>query len=221
VCEHASLVRGPTVSVIVPAEDRARLAAIIDDPTRPPKHVQRARVILQSADQAPSAYSSPSTQWRVRDRPLHAKAHPSGVHPLPQCRRAQSPRRSGGIQNDFFDLGADLRNLARLEREIDAVNGELMPLDSVVLPGGTACAAYLHLARKVVRRAERLVDELARTARLNPQVLKYLSRLSDPLFVLSRHLNDNGARDVLWLPGVNRQCTLQGSASAVDVECKP
>ncbi len=125
------------------------------------------------------------------------------------------------IQNDLFDLGADLctpeggargaaalrivaSQVERLEHEIDALNAALKPLDSFVLPGGTACAAYLHLARTVVRRAERLVAELDRRETLNPEALKYLNRLSDHLFVLSRHANDKGARDVLWQPGANR-----------------
>jgi cob(I)alamin adenosyltransferase len=125
------------------------------------------------------------------------------------------------IQNDLFDLGADLCNPAggkraetalrilpsqieRLEREIDALNAELKPLDSFVLPGGTACAAYLHLARTVARRAERLVAELAAVEAVNPEALKFLNRLSDHLFVLSRHVNDKGAGDVLWRPGANR-----------------
>jgi cob(I)alamin adenosyltransferase len=125
------------------------------------------------------------------------------------------------IQNDLFDLGADLctpeggargaaalrivaSQVERLEHEIDALNAGLKPLDSFVLPGGTACAAYLHLARTVVRRAERLVAELAQREALNPEALKYLNRLSDHLFVLSRHANDKGARDVLWQPGANR-----------------
>jgi cob(I)alamin adenosyltransferase len=125
------------------------------------------------------------------------------------------------IQNDLFDLGADLSTPAggkraatalrilpsqvkRLEREIDGLNAELKPLDSFVLPGGTACAAYLHLARTVARRAERLVAELAAAETINPEALKYLNRLSDYLFVLSRHVNDKGAGDVLWQPGANR-----------------
>ncbi len=125
------------------------------------------------------------------------------------------------IQNDLFDLGADLSTpegarrgkgalrilpaqVERLEHEIDALNAALAPLDSFVLPGGTACAAHLHLARTVVRRAERLAAELAAAGPLNPEVLKYLNRLSDHLFVLSRHVNDRGARDVLWRPGANR-----------------
>ncbi len=125
------------------------------------------------------------------------------------------------IQNDLFDLGADLCTLEegrrgaaalrivpgqveRLEREIDAINASLRPLDSFVLPGGTAAAAYLHLARTVTRRAERLVSALAQAEPVNPEALKYLSRLSDHLFVLGRRVNDNGARDVLWVPGANR-----------------
>jgi cob(I)alamin adenosyltransferase len=127
----------------------------------------------------------------------------------------------GRIQNDLFDLGADLctptggrrgtgalRILAaqteRLESEIDAMNATLAPLDSFILPGGSPAAAYLHLARTVVRRAERLISELASVEAINLEALKYLNRLSDHLFVLSRRVNDCGARDVLWIPGANR-----------------
>jgi cob(I)alamin adenosyltransferase len=125
------------------------------------------------------------------------------------------------IQNDLFDLGADLctpeggnrgagalriaaAQVERLEHEIDAMNAALQPLDSFILPGGTPAAAYLHLARTIVRRAERLVSELASREPVNPEALKYLNRLSDHLFVLGRRLNDSGARDVLWRPGANR-----------------
>ncbi|HEV8028986.1 MAG TPA: cob(I)yrinic acid a,c-diamide adenosyltransferase [Stellaceae bacterium] len=123
------------------------------------------------------------------------------------------------IQNDLFDLGADLATpeggranalrivgaqVERLEREIDAWNASLSPLDSFVLPGGTPLAAHLHLARTVVRRAERLVAALAAAEPVNAEALKYLNRLSDHLFVLSRHVNDRGARDVLWRPGAHR-----------------
>jgi cob(I)alamin adenosyltransferase len=134
---------------------------------------------------------------------------------------AESQEMLGRIQNDLFDLGADLctpeggrraagalrivpEQTERLEREIDAMNATLAPLDSFILPGGTAAAAHLHLARTVVRRAERLVSGLARADSVNPEVLKYLNRLSDHLFVLGRRLNDSGARDVLWRPGGNR-----------------
>jgi cob(I)alamin adenosyltransferase len=125
------------------------------------------------------------------------------------------------IQNDLFDLGADLctpedgrkatgalrivaAQVDRLEAEIDAMNADLAPLTSFILPGGTALAAYLHLARTVTRRAERLVTALAGAEPLNPEAIKYLNRLSDHLFVLGRHANGNGAGDVLWVPGGNR-----------------
>ncbi len=127
----------------------------------------------------------------------------------------------GRIQNDLFDLGADLctpddgrrsagalrilsAQVERLEHEIDAINATLRPLDSFILPGGSAAAAYLHLARTITRRAERLVSELAQAEPINPEALKYLNRLSDHLFVLGRRLNDNGAKDVLWVPGATR-----------------
>ena len=125
------------------------------------------------------------------------------------------------IQNDLFDLGADLctpeeggrgagalrivaAQVKRLEREIDAMNAELQPLNSFVLPGGSAAAAHLHVARTVTRRAERLVCALAADEKVNPEAVKYLNRLSDHLFVLSRRLNGNGAKDVLWQPGATR-----------------
>jgi cob(I)alamin adenosyltransferase len=125
------------------------------------------------------------------------------------------------IQNDLFDLGADLctpeapnpkhpplriaqAQVDRLEREIDAMNETLKPLDSFILPGGTPAAAYLHLARTVARRAERLMTELATRDKINPLAIAYINRLSDHLFVLARHLNDDGAKDVLWVPGKNR-----------------
>jgi len=125
------------------------------------------------------------------------------------------------IQNDLFDLGADLctpetpnpahpplrmtqAQVDRLEREIDAMNEKLAPLNSFVLPGGTPAAAHLHLARTVIRRAERLITELATKEAVNPLAVKYANRVSDHLFVLARHLNDDGRRDVLWTPGQNR-----------------
>ncbi len=125
------------------------------------------------------------------------------------------------IQNDLFDLGADLctpeegrraagalrivaAQVARLEAEIDRMNAALKPLNSFILPGGTAAAAHLHLARTVTRRAERLVCALAAAETVNPEAVKYLNRLSDHLFVLGRRLNDNGAKDVLWQPGATR-----------------
>ena len=127
----------------------------------------------------------------------------------------------GRIQNDLFDLGADLATpesgakaegalrivpaqILRLEQEIDALNAELAPLESFVLPGGTPAGAQLHLARTIVRRAERLVAALKAAEPVNLEALKYLNRLSDHLFVLSRHVNDRGAKDVLWQPGAFR-----------------
>jgi cob(I)alamin adenosyltransferase len=125
------------------------------------------------------------------------------------------------IQNDLFDLGADLcvpetakrsegrlriadSQVERLEREIDAMNAELAPLTSFVLPGGTEAAAHLHLGRTIVRRAERLMVELAAAEPVNGAALRYINRLSDHLFVASRFVNDKGAKDVLWVPGGNR-----------------
>ena len=126
------------------------------------------------------------------------------------------------IQNDLFDLGADLctpsepgedsskklrvvqAQVDRLEREIDAMNAALKPLDSFVLPGGSPPAAYLHLARTIVRRAEREIAELTEREAINPLALIYANRLSDHLFVLSRHVNAGDRGDVLWTPGANR-----------------
>ncbi len=125
----------------------------------------------------------------------------------------------GRVQNDLFDLGADLcrpgeddgaglrileSQVDRLEREVDAINARLAPLDSFVLPGGAPAAAYLHLARTLVRRAEREITALAEAEPVNPLAVKYVNRLSDHLFVLSRHANDDGRKDVLWVPGANR-----------------
>jgi cob(I)alamin adenosyltransferase len=127
------------------------------------------------------------------------------------------------IQNDLFDLGAELcypdeskdargrlsvsdAQVERLESEIDALNRELQPLRSFVLPGGTQAASFLHLARTISRRAERLMEALA--ARPNEPVgvsaLRYINRLSDFLFVAARYANDKGQSDVLWVPGQNR-----------------
>ena len=84
------------------------------------------------------------------------------------------------------------------------MNAQLAPLTSFVLPGGTAAAAYLHLARTVSRRAERLMVELAQSETVSPAALKYINRLSDHLFVASRYVNEKGAKDLLWTPGANR-----------------
>jgi cob(I)alamin adenosyltransferase len=128
------------------------------------------------------------------------------------------------IQNDLFDLGADLcaperegaapqqrlrvsdAQTKRLEDEIDAMNAELTPLRSFVLPGGTPAAAALHVARTVCRRAERAMVELTAISgeQISAPAMKYINRLSDLLFVASRYVNDRGAKDVLWVPGQNR-----------------
>jgi cob(I)alamin adenosyltransferase len=124
------------------------------------------------------------------------------------------------IQNDLFDLGADLSmpedgkpgerlrivpaQVERLEREIDAMNESLEPLKSFVLPGGTALASHLHLARAIARRAERAMVELAAQETINPAAIHYANRLSDHLFVMARAANNAGMGDVLWVPGKNR-----------------
>jgi cob(I)alamin adenosyltransferase len=124
------------------------------------------------------------------------------------------------IQNDLFDLGADLATpekvgqrerlrissgqVERLEREIDALNQKLQPLTSFVLPGGKPAAAALHLCRTVARRAERLIVELVDRETVNPEAVHYINRLSDFFFVAARMINDDGAADVLWVPGQNR-----------------
>lgn len=127
------------------------------------------------------------------------------------------------VQNDLFDLGADFAvpegegapkerlrvvetQVTRLEAEIDELNASLKPLRSFVLPGGEPSAAYLHLARTVCRRAERLAVHLSqqKSEKVNPAAIRYLNRLSDLLFVAARYVNGRGERDVLWVPGANR-----------------
>lgn len=125
------------------------------------------------------------------------------------------------LQNDLFDLGADLcapiaegeepgaalrigaAQVSRLEAEIDEINANLGALNSFVLPGGSPASAYLHLARTIARRAERLMTGLAESEPVNPQALAYINRASDLLFVLSRHFNADGEGDVLWQAGQN------------------
>ncbi|WP_166418232.1 cob(I)yrinic acid a,c-diamide adenosyltransferase [Cochlodiniinecator piscidefendens] len=132
--------------------------------------------------------------------------------------------RLAAIQNDLFDLGADLcrpdmendataeypplrlaaSQVDRLEAEIDEMNALLTPLRSFILPGGSALAAHLHMCRTVSRRAERLAVELSELESVNPAAVKFLNRLSDWFFVASRIANNNGESDVLWVPGANR-----------------
>lgn len=128
----------------------------------------------------------------------------------------------GRIQNDCFDLGADLSTpetgkdlgyeplriieaqVERLEQEIDIMNEDIPSLTSFILPGGCPASAYLHAARTIARRAEREVSELRESEEVSDAAFKYLNRLSDFLFVAARHANNNGSDDVLWVPGANR-----------------
>ena len=146
-----------------------------------------------------------------------ARVHLAGSHPDLDAKLAR-------IQNDLFDLGADLSvpvsdkprrgerlavtaaQVKRLEDEIDEMNGELQPLRSFVLPGGSPAAAALHVARTICRRAERLVVALAADPdeAVSDAAMQYVNRLSDLLFVASRYANDRGNSDVLWVPGQNR-----------------
>ncbi|PPR43620.1 MAG: Cob(I)yrinic acid a,c-diamide adenosyltransferase [Alphaproteobacteria bacterium MarineAlpha6_Bin2] len=122
------------------------------------------------------------------------------------------------IQNDLFDLGADLctpekKNIKKLkitlnhihfiETKIDFYNKSLSPLRSFVLPGGSESSIFFHLARTVVRRAERKVSDLLKKEKINPHIISYLNRLSDLLFVLARYTNNKGKKDILWIPGKN------------------
>jgi cob(I)alamin adenosyltransferase len=146
-----------------------------------------------------------------------ANAH-IGVLRLHLAGDAEADAMLARVQNELFDLGADLcvpdldaarlrvtdAQCARLEAELAAMNAAIPPLRSFVLPGGSPGAAHAHVARTVVRRAERLVVALAAEEPVNGPALRYLNRLSDHLFVLSRRLNGNGARDVAWQPGATR-----------------
>jgi len=141
-----------------------------------------------------------------------------GLLRLHACTDAEADAMLARIQNDLFDVGADLcvpgaagdrlrltdAPSARLEAEVEAMNAALPPLSSFVLPGGTPAAAHAHLARTAIRRAERRVVALSHQEEVNQAVIRYLNRLSDHLFVLGRRLNGNGAGDVLWVPGANR-----------------
>jgi cob(I)alamin adenosyltransferase len=163
---------------------------------------------------------------RVRKDALRVEAYGTvdeanaaiGVLRLHAQEDAEADAMLARIQNDLFDIGADLcvpgeagarlrvadTQSARLEAELAAMNGQMPALKSFVLPGGTAGAAAAHVARTVTRRAERLVVALAAAEEVNPAVICYLNRLSDHLFVLARRLNGNGAGDVLWVPGATR-----------------
>jgi len=168
----------------------------LGDGTRVPKHAQRIEAI-GCVDEANAAI---------------------GVLRVLVREDAEADAMLARIQNDLFDVGADLcvpgeagarlrltdAPGARLEEEIAAMNAAIRPLTSFILPGGTAAAAQAHVARTLVRRAERQVTALAAAETVNAAVVRFLNRLSDHLFVLGRRLNDNGALDVLWVPGANR-----------------
>jgi cob(I)alamin adenosyltransferase len=146
-----------------------------------------------------------------------ARLHTGSAHP-------EIDEMLGRVQNDLFDLGADLATpdtgrklayeplriiaaqVARVEADIDRLNRDLQPLRSFILPGGSPAAAALHVARTVARRAERIMVQLAANPaeHINPEALKYMNRVSDLLFVAARAVNDNGNADVLWVPGKNR-----------------
>ncbi|MEO6092649.1 MAG: cob(I)yrinic acid a,c-diamide adenosyltransferase [Novosphingobium sp.] len=169
------------------------------DGSRTPKHAARIEAI-GAVDEANSAIG------------LAVVALADGEHRLAMTR----------IQNDMFDLGADLATpgedfapsemvlrivpaqAERLEAEIDALNARLTPLSSFILPGGSEAAARVHVARAAVRRAERAMTALALAESINPAALAYANRLSDYLFVLARRVNAAGSGDVLWKPGANR-----------------
>jgi len=163
---------------------------------------------------------------RVRKDALRVEAYGTvdeanaaiGVLRLHTQEDAEADAMLARIQNDLFDIGADLcvpgeagarlrvadTQSARLEAELAEMNSAMLALKSFVLPGGTAGAAAAHVARTVTRRAERLVVALAAAEEVNPAVIRYLNRLSDHLFVLARRLNGNGGGDVLWVPGATR-----------------
>jgi len=163
---------------------------------------------------------------RVRKDALRVEAYGTvdeanaaiGVLRLHAQEDAEADAMLARIQNDLFDIGADLcvpgeagarlrvadTQSARLEAELAEMNAAMPALKSFVLPGGTAGAAAAHVARTVTRRAERLVVALAAAEEVNPAVIRYLNRLSDHLFVLARRMNGNGAGDVLWVPGATR-----------------
>jgi cob(I)alamin adenosyltransferase len=184
---------------------------------RVPKHSQRIAA-YGSVDETNAAIGL--ARQHLGGSAGQATAAPTGINAALDAMLAR-------IQNDLFDVGADLcapeepgtsqasrrerlrvtdAQVERLEREIDGMNAQLAPLRSFVLPGGSAAAAALHVARTVCRRAEREIVALAELPgeHVSPQVLKYVNRLSDLLFVAGRTVNDLGKSDVLWVPGGNR-----------------
>ncbi|NIZ00310.1 cob(I)yrinic acid a,c-diamide adenosyltransferase [Thalassospira lucentensis] len=191
--------------------------------------VQLTRIYTKSGDKGKTALGNGS---RVAKNDIRVTAYGTvdetnaviGVARLHSSDNADVDAMLARIQNDLFDLGADLctpgdgtddnpeqpalritaKQTERLEAEIDRINANLDPLKSFVLPGGSALAAQLHVARTVSRRAERLIVELAGIEAINPEAVRYINRLSDHMFVLSRHANDGGKGDILWQPGLTR-----------------
>ncbi|OKH87810.1 cob(I)yrinic acid a,c-diamide adenosyltransferase [Thalassospira sp. TSL5-1] len=191
--------------------------------------VQLTRIYTKSGDKGKTALGNGK---RVAKNHIRVAAYGTvdetnaiiGVARLHSANHADIDAMLARIQNDLFDLGADLctpgdgsddspdqpalritaRQTERLEQEIDTINAGLEPLKSFVLPGGSALAAQLHVARTVSRRAERLIVELSEMETINPEAVRYINRLSDHMFVLSRHANNGGEGDVLWQPGLTR-----------------
>ena len=177
------------------------------DGSRLPKHAPRFEAV-GAVDEANSVLG-----WAILAPHKHTQAQELGEYSVANLTR---------VQNDLFDLGADLATPGEdfapsemvlrivpaqvewLEQQIDRVNDKLEPLRSFILPGGGEAAARLHMARAAVRRAERAMTALAAEEPVNPAALAYVNRLSDYLFVLARMINGNGAGDVLWVPGANR-----------------
>ncbi|MBV18198.1 MAG: ATP:cob(I)alamin adenosyltransferase [Thalassospira sp.] len=191
--------------------------------------VQLTRIYTKSGDKGKTALGNGS---RVAKNDIRVTAYGTvdetnaviGVARLHSADNADVDAMLARIQNDLFDLGADLctpddgsndnpdqpalritaKQTERLEAEIDQINENLDPLKSFVLPGGSALSAQLHVARTVSRRAERLIVELAGIESINPEAVRYINRLSDHMFVLARHANNGGKDDILWQPGLTR-----------------
>lgn len=186
--------------------------------------VQLTRIYTKSGDKGKSSLGDGSRLPKSAPR-FHAIGHVDEANSFIGVARLHTPKDNVSldtllykIQNDLFDVGADLclpnqetkglriseHQVIALEESIDHYNAELSPLKSFVLPGGTPFSAALHVARTVVRRAERSLVKLHQEEPLNEQVIKYINRLSDLLFVLARYANEGGKGDILWIPGANR-----------------
>lgn len=191
--------------------------------------VQLTRIYTKSGDKGKTALGNGT---RVAKNDIRVAAYGTvdetnaviGVARLHSADDADMDAMLARIQNDLFDLGADLctpgdgtddnpeqpalritaKQTERLEAEIDQINANLDPLKSFVLPGGSALSAQLHVARTVSRRAERLIVALSGIEAINPEAVRYINRLSDHMFVLSRHANNGGKDDILWQPGLTR-----------------